>query len=428
LLILGLESSCDETAAAVVEDGRRVLFSVVASQVEIHAKFGGVVPEVASRAHAECVSRIIEQALTAAGTPHPSPMPLTPPLSRGEREPERKNVLPMGEGVSHPIPLPPGEGARVREPGTRIPAVDGIAVTVRPGLAGSLLVGTAAASALALAWDLPIVGVHHLSAHAYAPFMAGLCEYPYACLVASGGHTSLYECRAPLDLELLGSTIDDAAGEAFDKAAAVLGLGFPGGPAVSRAAAGGNPKAFDFPRCKLADDDLDFSFSGLKTALLYAVEGPGTRRRDDGARGRRGRGPFSAQAPSPPEGEGRGEGGPKLELTDKTRADLAASFEEAVCEVLVGKLLRAAERRDLPAISIAGGVAANRRLRAMLAERAAEAGVRAVVAPVELCTDNAAMVAGLGFHQLERGEGRGPGRLELAITPELERPARRRGK
>ena len=207
MLALGIESSCDETAAALVADGKTVLSSVVASQVEIHAKFGGVVPEVAGRAHAECISRIIAQAFAEAGLPSPA--------------------------------------TRNPQPAT---AVDGIAVTVRPGLAGSLLVGTSAATALALAWELPIVGVHHLHAHAYAPYLAGVAEHPFACLVASGGHTSIYECRAPLDVELLGQTIDDAAGEAFDKAAAVLGLGFPGGPAVARAAAGGDPRAFDFPR------------------------------------------------------------------------------------------------------------------------------------------------------------------------------------
>jgi len=354
VLVLGIESSCDETAAALVRDGREVLSNVVASQVAIHARFGGVVPEVASRAHAECVSRIVERAIADAAR-------------------------------SQPATHNPQQTTRP----------DALAVTVRPGLAGSLLVGVSAASALALAWDLPIVAVHHLHAHAYAPALAGVAEYPFACLVASGGHTSIYECRAPLEVELLGQTIDDAAGEAFDKAAAVLGLGFPGGPAVSRFAASGNPRAYDFPRSKLADADDDFSFSGLKTALLYAVEGPGMK-------------------------------GPRLELTEKVKCDLAASFEQAVCEVLVGKLLAAAARRGLRTVSVAGGVAANRKLRAMLAERAVAEGMRAAVAPTELCTDNAAMVAALGYHQLARGEGRGPDRLALSIAPELERPARRK--
>ncbi len=367
MLVLGIESSCDETAAALVRDGREVLSNVVASQVAIHARFGGVVPEVASRAHAECVSRIVQEALTAG--------------ARGEGLGASENAAGR---PSFPAP----------RPSSFAPHPDAIAVTVRPGLAGSLLVGTSAASALALAWDLPIVGVHHLHAHAYAPYLAGVAEYPFACLVASGGHTSIYECRGPLEVELVGQTIDDAAGEAFDKAAAVLGLGFPGGPAVSRAAAAGNPRAYDFPRSKLADEDDDFSFSGLKTALLYAVEGPGMK-------------------------------GPRLELTDKARADLAASFEQAVCEVLAGKLLRAAARRGLGTVSVAGGVAANRKLRAMLAERAAAEGMKAAVAPAEFCTDNAAMIAGLGHHLLTRGKGCGPDRLKLEIAPQLERPSRK---
>ncbi len=344
MLVLGIESSCDETAAALVAGGREVLSSVVASQVELHARFGGVVPEVAGRAHAECISRIIEQAFTAAG-------------------------------------VAPGE-------------VDAVAVTVRPGLAGSLLVGASAAGGLALAWEKPLVGVHHLVAHAYAPFMAGLAEYPFACLVASGGHTSIYECRAPLDAELLGATIDDAAGEAFDKAAVLLGLGFPGGPAVSRAAEEGDPAAFAFPRSMLADPGHDFSFSGLKTALLYAIRGPGCQ-------------------------------GPELELTDGVKADLAASFEQAACEVLAGKLVRAAVERNLSTVALAGGVAANRRLRGMLATDAEKAGLRSAVAPPELCTDNAAMIAGLAHHQLERGDGLGPDRLQLRVVPQLERPRRK---
>ena len=343
MLVIGIESSCDETAAAVVEDGARVLSSAVTSQVELHARFGGIVPEVASRAHAECVSRIIEQALADAG------------VSAG--------------------------------------SLDALAVTVRPGLAGSLLVGTSAAGALALAWDKPLVQVHHLAAHAYAPYMAGLAEHPYACLVASGGHTSVYECRAPLEHELLGSTIDDAAGEAFDKAAAVMGLGFPGGPAVSRAAEGGNPGAFDFPRSMLGEPGCRFSFSGLKTAVLYAIKGPGCK-------------------------------GPELELTEETKADIAASFEQAVCEVLAGKLVRAARERGLSTVAVAGGVAANRRLRSMLQEQATAAGLRSAVAPMSLCTDNAAMVAGLGYHQLQRGEGTGAERLRVEVVPRLERPRR----
>ncbi len=342
--ILGIESSCDETAAAIVVDGINILSSCIASQVEIHARFGGIVPEVASRAHAECISRIIENAFFEAG-------------------------------------ITPGD-------------VDAVAVTVRPGLAGSLLVGTSAAGALALAWDKPLIQVHHLSAHAYAPQMAGLADYPYACLVASGGHTSIYECRAPLEIELLGSTIDDAAGEAFDKAAAILGLGFPGGPAISRAAEEGNPKAYRFPRSMLAEPGYDFSFSGLKTAVLYAVKGPGCQ-------------------------------GPELELNDQLRADLAASFEQAACEVLCAKLIRAARDRKLQTVSLAGGVAANKRLREMLTHQGIPFGLQVAVAPFNLCTDNAAMIAGLAYHQLMAGEGRGAERLNLDVVPRLERLAAR---
>jgi N6-L-threonylcarbamoyladenine synthase len=372
MLILGIESSCDETAAAVVGVGRRVLSSVVASQVELHARFGGIHPEVASRAHAECVSRIIEQALATARIPRPSALSLEP-LALSPLPPNAESPRPKAEALPSRL--------------------EAIAVTVRPGLAGSLLVGTSAAAALALAWELPLVQVHHLAAHAYAPHMAGLAEYPYACLVASGGHTTIYECRSPLDLVALGGTIDDAAGEAFDKVAAILGLGFPGGPAVSRAAATGNPRAFAFPRSRLAEPGCDFSFSGLKTAVLYAVKGPGCK-------------------------------GPERELTERTQADLAASFEQAACEVLVGKLVRAAQERDLGTVAVSGGVAANRRLRRMLEESAAAAGLKSAVAPPDLCTDNAAMVAGLGFHQLQAGQGRGPDRLELAVVPRLERPGR----
>jgi len=360
MLVLGIESSCDETAAAVVADGREVLSSAVASQVELHARFGGIVPEVAGRAHAECVSRIVEEALSIAD--------IEDRLTEGSSQSE------------------------IRNPQS---AIDAVAVTVRPGLAGSLLVGTSAAGALALAWNKPLVQVHHLAAHAYAPHMAGLVEYPYACLVASGGHTSIYECRGPLEYELLGSTIDDAAGEAFDKAAALMGLGFPGGPAVSRAAENGDPKAFSFPRSMLSEPGYRFSFSGLKTAVLYAIKGPGCK-------------------------------GPELELTEKTTADIAASFEQAVCEVLVGKLVRAAGERGLATVAVAGGVAANRRLRSMLREQAEAAGLKSAVAPMSLCTDNAAMIAGLGYHQLQRGEGRGAERLQVEVVPRLERPTRNR--
>jgi len=318
VIVLGIESSCDETAAAVVRDGAEVLSSVVATQEDLHSPYGGVVPEVASRAHAERITAIVAAAC------------------------ERSGVQP--------------------------PELDGIAVTSRPGLIGSLLVGLSAAKALSLAWDLPLAPVDHVAAHVYSCRMTG-AEWPYAALVASGGHTSIYRAAGPLEISLLGSTVDDAAGEAFDKVAAILGLGFPGGPAVSKAAAEGDPSAVKFPRPMLNSGDLDFSFSGLKTAVLYHVEKLG-----------------GAAA-----------------LDDRTRSGVAASFESAAVDVLTSKLFAAARREMLSTVAVGGGVAANRRLRETVSERGRGLSVKVVFPPMELCTDNAAMVAGIGYHLLEDG-------------------------
>jgi len=349
--VLGIETTCDETAAAVVEDGLDIQSDVVASQTELHAPFGGVVPEVASRAHVERLTRVVERALEEAG------------------------VAPD--------------------------ALDGLAVASRPGLAGSLVVGASGAKALALAWEKPLVGVHHLFAHLYAVAIAhGPEVYPFLGLVASGGHTSLYACRAPLENEILGSTDDDAAGEAFDKAAALLGLGFPGGPAVERAARGGNPRAHAFPRARLKGRPFDFSFSGLKTALLYAIR------------------------PQDPE-RGGAPGAPR-DLSQKDRADLAASFQEAVADALVERLVGAALAEGLERVAAAGGVAANGRLREKLAARAAAEGLTCLFPPKRLCTDSGAPVAGLGFHGLS-APGHAPEHrgLTLAIRAGLERPRSR---
>ncbi len=261
--ILTLETTCDETAAAVVTDQLEVLGAVVASQDHLHERFGGVVPEIASRAHVERILPVIDEALRRAGV-------------RGCE-------------------------------------LDAVAVANTPGLAGSLLVGLAAAKALALAWDVPLVAVNHLQAHIYAcRLAAGQDVFPCVGLIASGGHSSLYRCRTPLEFDLLGGTIDDAAGEAFDKVASLLGLGFPGGPAIERAAKSGNPHAFPLPRPLLKDDALDFSFSGLKTAVRYRIAGPGDTQ------------PDPARLPS------------------EFVADLAASFQEAVVDCLVGKALSGA--------------------------------------------------------------------------------------
>ena len=338
--ILTLETTCDETAAAVVTDSLEVLASVVASQDDLHARFGGVVPEIASRAHVERILPVIDEALHRAG------------LSLGD--------------------------------------LDAVAVANTPGLAGSLLVGLVAAKTLCVALGIPLVAVNHLQAHVYACRLASGEEvFPCVGLIISGGHTSLYRCEGPLDFDLLGSTIDDAAGEAFDKVAAMLGLSYPGGPSIQRAAAAGRPDAFRFPRAFLHDPDrLDFSFSGLKTAVRYAIAGPGR--------------PDFRQ----------------VHLEPRQVADLAASFQEAVVDCLAGKSLLALERTGLGTLCVGGGVAANARLRQRLNDEAREHGFRLLIAPIELCTDNAVM----GAIAVERFRAGRFETLDLDVLPGLERP------
>jgi len=312
--ILTLESTCDETAAAIVNDRLQVLASVVASQDALHRRFGGVVPEIASRAHLERILPVIDETL--------------------------------------------------RQASLSLDQIDAIAVANTPGLAGSLLVGLSAAKALCVARQLPLIAINHLQAHIYACRMAAGREvFPCVGLIISGGHSSLYRCSGPLDFELLGGTIDDAAGEAFDKVAAMLGLPYPGGPAVQKAAVNGNPKAYAFPRAFLRDPRLDFSFSGLKTAVRYAIAGPGR--------------------PNPAE----------VRLSPEQVADLAASFQEAVADSLVGKAFAALEQTGMRTLCVGGGVAANARIRQRLEEEAERQQVDLQVAPLRLCTDNAVMGA-----------------------------------
>ncbi len=313
VLFLALETSCDETAAAVFTDEPRVLSSVVASQTDLHARFGGVVPEVAARAHLQRLLPVIDEAL--------------------------------------------------REAQVTLPQINCVAVHHTPGLVGALLVGVTAAKMLALALDVPLVGVNHVHGHVYAcRLAAGRDIFPCVGLVVSGGHTLLFDCPDALHLRVLGGTLDDAAGEAFDKVAAILGLGFPGGPAVEREAAAGDPRAYRFPRSFLHDDRLDFSFSGLKTAVLYAVGGQNNPN------------------PSPPPP------GPE-------RASLAASFQAAVVDVLVAKSRKALERTGYRRLAAGGGVAANQALRKELEAMTRAAGVELILAPPRYCTDNAAMAA-----------------------------------
>jgi N6-L-threonylcarbamoyladenine synthase len=326
--VLGIETSCDETAAAVVDGGSVIVSSVVSSQIDLHARYGGVVPELAGRAHVELLTPVLADALAAAGSDE------------------------SGSGI------------------------DAIAVTYGPGLIGSLLVGVAEAKALALAWDVPFVGVNHLEAHLFASLLEQPdLGWPLVVLLVSGGHTLLVEVSAPGRYRLLGGTVDDAAGEAFDKVARFLGLGYPGGPAIDAIADQGDPAAFAFPRAFL-DDGYDFSFSGLKTSVVNMV-----RKR--------------------PEAD---------------TADVAASFRQAVVDVLVAKARRAAAEVGAKALCLAGGVAANSLLRQRVVEACAEDGIGAFLPTRALCTDNAAMVAAAGWWRLGHV---GPSLMTLGADPNL---------
>jgi N6-L-threonylcarbamoyladenine synthase len=319
--ILGIETSCDETAAAVVRNGTEVLSNVISSQIELHQKYGGVVPEIASRAHIEKIYPIIDQAI-------------------------RQSKLNSGD-------------------------IDAIAVANQPGLTVALIIGITAAKTLALVWGKPLIAINHIHAHLQSAMMDTKdLQLPAVALVVSGGHTSLYDCENILELKLLGSTIDDAAGEAFDKVASILNLPYPGGPSIEKPAKNGNPDAIDFPRTMLAKDSLDFSFSGLKTAVLYYCCGKDMK------------------------GENR-----VGKMSQKEIADIAASFQAAVVDVLVRKTEMAADKIGAKTILLGGGVAANTVLRNELEKMAQQTARKLLVAPRKYCTDNAVMVASLGFHK-----------------------------
>jgi N6-L-threonylcarbamoyladenine synthase len=317
MLVLGIESSCDETAAAVVQDGRIMRSNVVSSQIDVHSRYGGIVPEIASRKHIEAIAAVIYQALDDAGV--------------------------------------------------SLDDIEGIAVTHGPGLVGSLLVGLSTAKAVAFARGLPFVGVDHLEGHVAAVFLEDrVPEFPFTALVVSGGHTSIYRVRDLGDVDLLGQTRDDAAGEAFDKAAKLLDIGYPGGIVIDRLAREGNRNWIAFPRAMR--DSLDFSFSGLKTSLLTSLK-------------KRGR-PYS-------EGE---------------LPHVAASYQEAIVDVLVEKTLRAAGESGLTRVVVCGGVAANSRLRERFREDGNASGFEIYIPRPALCTDNAAMIAVAGSYLLGRGQ------------------------
>ena len=325
-LILGIETSCDETAAALVLGGTDVVSSVVSSQVNLHADFGGVVPEVASRAHLDLLNPVIARTIVEAGVDE----------SR----------------------------------------IDAVACTIGPGLIGALLVGVSAAKSLALAWNVPFIGVNHLEAHLYAAFLDDpSLELPVVVLLVSGGHTMLIEMRGHGDYRLLGQTIDDAAGEAFDKVARFLGLGYPGGPIIDRIAMEGDPQSIDFPRAML-NDGFDFSFSGLKTAVMnYVRKNP-----------------------------------------DVEAADVAASFQAAVVDVLVAKSRRAAQMVGAKGLVLGGGVAANSHLREQFLDACSTDGLHGFLPSRDMCTDNAAMIASAGWYRLQQD---GPMSLATGAFPNL---------
>ena len=323
--ILGIETSCDETAAAIVCNGSEVLSSVISSQIELHQKYGGVVPEIASRAHIEKIYPIVEQAIEQSK------------LNKSE--------------------------------------IDAIAVANQPGLTVALIIGITAAKTLALVLEKPLIAINHIHAHLQSAMMETKdLLLPAVALVVSGGHTSLYDCQSVLELKLLGSTIDDAAGEAFDKVASILNLPYPGGPSIEKAAKDGNPKAVKFPRTMLVKDSLDFSFSGLKTAVLYHCCGKDMK------------------------GENRVE-----KMSQKEIADIAASFQAAVIDVLVRKTELAADKIGAKTILLGGGVAANSLLRSELEKMATKTNRKLLVAPKKYCTDNAVMIASLAYHKYKAG-------------------------
>lgn len=339
-LTLGIETSCDETAAAVLEDGRGIRSSVIASQDALHAPYGGIVPELASRRHVEAVWPVVKEALARAEI--------------------------------------------------TLADLDGIAATAGPGLIGSLLVGLSFGKALAFALDIPLVGVNHLEGHLYAALLdhEGL-TFPFTGLVVSGGHTHLYSATAPGEYRLLGRTRDDAAGEAFDKVAKFLGLGYPGGPLIEERARKGDPDSIQFPRPMPQRGSYDFSFSGLKTAVVNFVRGA------VGAGLALPRGGAASSAPTPK----------PLTLNPALIADICAGFQEAVVEALVRVTLAAAKASAAPRrIVLAGGVACNGRLRSKLTQQAADEAIEVYYPTPSLCTDNAAMIAAAGYARLARGE------------------------
>ena len=320
MIILAIETSCDETSAAVIKDGTQILSNIVSSQTEFHKKYGGIVPEVASRKHIEAISPVIKDAMDVS-------------------EKSFKDI-------------------------------DAVAVTFGPGLPGSLIVGLSAAKAISFALKKPLIGVNHLEGHIYANFLTAVngsrsaVPFPFICLIVSGGHTQIVLVKDHCEYETLGRTRDDAAGEAFDKVARFLGLGYPGGPIIDKMSKEGNPDAIDFKRPMLGEDNYDFSFSGIKTAVVYYV---------------------------------------KKHTSSECANDLVASFQKSIVDTLVGKTMRAAKEKCIKTVILAGGVSANNLLRKALKEECEKENIDCRIPPIELCTDNAAMVGCAGYFRYKKG-------------------------
>lgn len=332
ILILAIESSCDETAAAVIKNGRTVLSNVISSQIALHTLYGGVVPEIASRKHIEKINQVIEEALTQAEV--------------------------------------------------TLDEIDAIAVTYGPGLVGALLVGVAEAKAIAYATKKPLIGVHHIEGHVSANYIENSdLEPPFLCEIISGGHTHLVIVKDYGEFEILGRTRDDAAGEAFDKVARAIGLGYPGGPKIDKLSKEGNPQAIQFPRAKVADTEYDFSFSGLKSAVLNYLNKC------------------------------------KMMNEEICEADVAASFQQSVVDVLVDTAIRAAKDKGIKKLAIAGGVASNQTLRNAMAEACEKAGITFYHPSPIFCTDNAAMIGVAGYYEYLKGTRSG---LDLNAVPNLK--------
>ncbi len=336
-LILGIESSCDETAAAVIKDGKTVLSNIVASQIDIHKEYGGVVPELASRKHVESIIPVIEEALTKAEV--------------------------------------------------KLTDIEGIAVTHGPGLIGSLMVGISTAKGISYALGVPFIGVDHLEAHISSVHLEYEVAFPFIGLIVSGGHTSLYIVNSHTDFKLLGKTRDDAAGEAFDKAAKLLGLSYPGGVEIDRISREGDPSAISFPRPFIRTSSFDFSFSGIKTALVYYLK-------------------------------------KNPDLDEEHLKNICSSYQEAIVETLIEKTLNSALLSGIKTVVIAGGVACNSRLRELGRRRFGEEGISLFIPSPKYCTDNASMIGALGFYKLSKGE-----HSELSLNPySTSRPKYLRGR